>query len=80
MGPESEERPQYAVCYSTGNETEILDVEKRRRERKFDVFLPALLAYLLVWQSWLVSSQGMPNAIGAWDYRMSDEKGWRRSV
>lgn len=45
MGEESEERPQWAVCYRAEDETEGLDLEERRENKELK------LSYMLNWSA-----------------------------
>lgn len=71
---ESEERPQQVICCRTVDETGGLDVEEKRQSE--DLKVASLLHWLinlLVWQGWLLGSQGMVHGVSGWDNR----KSWR---
>lgn len=58
MGTESLERPQQVVCYRAGNKPGGLDMEEQRKNEDWK------LAYLLLWQAWLLGFQEMPAGVG----------------
>lgn len=69
MAGGGEERPQHRVCSKAGDETGGLDIEERRA--RAEACLPTELAYLLLQQAWMASSQRKSAKVGSWNSKIS---------
>lgn len=78
MGRESGEARACSLLQNWDETGEVDLKERRENEDQNLACMPTSLAYLLLWQAWLVKSQAMSAVARGWDNEISGEEGLKR--